>query len=81
MTWECIDCGETDINLRLTAQSKKCLHCKSRPEYVRGHENEPAWDVELSLKFRREYEQRQCATTEIEKGFISNIFSKLGQDI
>lgn len=77
MTWECIDCGETDINLRLTAQAKKCLHCKSRPEYIRGHENE-AWDVDLSLRFRREYEQRQCTKTE--ENFIGAVLRKLGQD-
>ena len=77
MTWECIECGETDINMRLTAQAKKCVNCKSRPELVRGHENEPAWDVDLSKKFRREYdEQRQ--RTKTEKSFISSIFGKLG---
>jgi len=78
MSWECIECGERDINLRLTAQAKKCVNCRSRPEYARGHENEPAWDVDLSQKVRREYEQRQCAKTE--KSFISSFFRKLGQD-
>jgi len=77
MTWECIDCGETDINLRLTAQSKKCLHCKSRSEIVRGAEKE-SWDVQLSAKFRREYEQRQCTKTE--ENFIGAVLRKLGQD-
>ena len=74
MTWECIDCGETDINLRLTAQAKKCLHCKSRKEIVSGEKE--SWDVQLSAKFRREYEQRQCSATE--ENFISKIFGKLG---
>ena len=76
MSWECIKCGETDINQRLTAQAKKCVNCKSRPEYARGHENEPAWDVKLSKKIRSEYEQRQLAKTET--GIISAILRIMG---